>query len=223
MTPFEAVQKIRRQYPDITEIQIADYQFGFEQFRPENIEKLIDAFKETYEYQNAPKWAYFSKLAFKIGIHKKQQQKPFWRQCLSCHQPYSSQGKVCPKCGDHKVVIVVGDSMPNNTMLVQENCHICKNYDKKDDDRNQVHGYDCNKFGKENNPAPFPYCSNCECRACCLQAFKLTGDVWDYKNKLRAGQYKEPWIKMNESKGGSMKHLTESKRVENDRQRNNSL
>ncbi len=213
MTPSEAINRIRRQFKDINDIQYEDYMSGFEQFRPENIEKLIDAFQEQYEYQNPPKWAYFTKLAVKIGVHKKQKQKPYWRQCLSCHQPYSRQGRVCPKCGDLKVVIVIGDSMPNNTLLVQENCHICKLYDKKDDDRNQVHGFDCNKFGSENNPAPFPYCKGCECKACCLQSFKLTGDIWEYKEKLKSGMYKEPWIKMNQSKGGSMKHLVNSKKV----------
>jgi hypothetical protein len=213
MTPVEAIQKIRRQYPDITEIQIADYQFGFESFNPINIEKIIDAFQDSYEYQNPPKWAYFSKLAFKLGIHKKQRALPFWRKCTECKTHYSHQGKQCPKCGNRKALIVVAETKPNDFMFVQENCHICKIYDRKNDDRNQVHGFDCNKFGMENNPRPFPYCQDCECKACCLQAYKLKGDQWEYKEQLKLGRYKEPWIKAFESKGSTVKKLSESKKV----------
>ncbi len=194
MTPNEAVLKIRRQFNDLTELQIEDYKFGFEQYKPDDISELIEHFSNMYEYQNPPKWAYFFKAALKLGIVQLQKSKPGWYKCNSCKTEYSLEGKRCPKCGSSKATIKTGENKPTNLVSMKEDCSFCKEFYKitnKENLRN-IYGNDCEEHGIKQTPnSP---CGACKCSECCSQLISYNLDPRGTVEKHRTGELKQDWL-----------------------------
>lgn len=210
MNVDEAIKAITRQYPNLSEFQIEDYTTGFSQFSPSNIEKLIEAFRDQYDFQNAPKWAWFAKQAAKMGLYKKQRSKPSWSKCSDCHTEYSLLGKGCPKCGSKKASVVTGESIPSHVYSMQEDCLYCKVYHENlNNQKSTAFGPDCNDYAKREKN--FQYCGSCKCNQCCIHMKKYNENPRLYTENNRKTEY--PWLFQNKEMGKGMKDLAKSKTV----------
>lgn len=193
MTIDEAINAIKRQYPDISDTRITDYQFGFDRYEPSDIQNLIEHFFDNYEYQNPPKWAWFNKAAYKIGIQRKEKKLPSWWKCQDCGTEYSIQGRKCPKCRSPKAIGVKGESMPTDLIIVQEDCAYCTIFDesrKKENDK-LYFGYGCNDYGVvQRGCTP----RKCQCHECCRQMMLYNSDPRGTVEKYRTGELAQPWL-----------------------------
>jgi hypothetical protein len=207
MTPSTAVNQIKRIYPDLTDIQIENYNEGFKQFSPSDIEKLIEYFKDTYDYQNPPKWAFFSKAGYKIGIGKNQKKIIAWYKCSNCSIEYSIKGKGCPKCYSSKATIVTGESFPEDLIDMQEDCFYCsifKESQKKGNAR-RMYGNSCNDYGVKQTPnSP---CKACQCSECCIQMIEYNRDPRGTVDKYKTTEFAQPWIKETEPLKTTVTHM----------------
>ena len=146
------------------------------------------------------------------------QAQPYWYMCKNCDQKYSSKGRCCPVCGSYyaKVVIdPINKSIPADVMFIQEDCSICKIFQKRNDSGNYVFGPDCNSFGKGTKPFG-QQCRDCSCGTCCGLAGSERRNKWAFEERLRAGKIEMPWIDMERQSPKnvhSVRELAENKKA----------
>lgn len=158
---------------------------------------ITRAFKST-GYKPVPDISLFYTYAEESGYiptrnKPKKKRNPYWCCCKDCGKEYGFRGRGCPVCGSVKYYVYASEtSIPGHVELVQEDCSICNEYEKRNTDGNYIFGPECNSFGL--GTKPFDNCKDCGCKVCCHQYFCLLKDSRKFKLELMSGQWKMPWI-----------------------------
>ena len=193
MTALQAIGEIKKRYPELPDILVLDYQEGFPQFSGRDIETLIEYFKENYDYQNPPKWPFFSKAAYKLELKRSGRSASFWRVCGKCSQAYRNAGASCPSCGSYDFTMSTGPSLPQDVIMLQEDCTLCTLFPDRTADGRRIYGPDCQDHGSGRTPGE--YCGSCECRLCCRLEGRAKENPDGFKRALQDGKVKFPYLK----------------------------
>jgi hypothetical protein len=119
---------------------------------------------------------------------------------IKCNTAYSFGSTGCPNCHstNSEMIKHSGESLPENVLIVKEDCHKCKNYDLSHvvNLENNVHGPECDKYGRHEYPNSD--CGDCKCKVCC-EEFKLyTESPREYTDNIkRTGTDTMYWISKN--------------------------
>jgi len=119
---------------------------------------------------------------------------------IRCNTSYLFGSSGCPNCHstDSELIKYNGESLPEEVIILKEDCHKCINFDMDHDInlQNDVHGPECDKYGTSDYPNTS--CGECKCKVCC-EAFKLyTEDPREYTDNIKsAGVDPMKWIGKN--------------------------
>ena len=143
-----------------THVTIRDYQ------------KIYDYICQNYQYKTPPKPYLFWKFAKENGyVNSVKESSASWRVCENNHV-YANVGSSCPVCGSTWFKLGLGDSMPTETILVNQMCSQCVWYEKSlSGDSFALYGPECQEYGTENRKKNRDICGRCKCADCCEMAY----------------------------------------------------
>jgi hypothetical protein len=184
MTIDEWVLEVALRWPyrnnkSVAEIQtITDDLTSFSFGRSINeLTPILSEFKSLKPPKGFAMWWFWDRV-------KKDESGVIWWRVCECNQIYQDRGSTCPVCGSYDFILDNGDTMPSETIEIQESCSACKWYKESlSNPMPGLYGNSCNEYGTEKH-GKMQECKQCKCIDCCKMAYLYTHNVAEYKNMM---------------------------------------